>query len=284
MAQDDALEEVFRLVSDETRLDIIRALWTNRVESGFLKDEPISFSTLRDHVGVRDSGRFNYHLNQLIPQLVREHEEGYSLTNAGGRIIGAVVSGAYTSVELDREPVELDGCPRDECGGTMSAIYQEGHIDVTCSECPMRSQMPVPPILLEHYGLQEIADGTVPFAFSQLQSILRGFCLLCQGSLERGVSDTSKNRVKIEHECQGCGSLSHTTATQLLIDHPETISMLHEAGIDYRELALWELDHRLDSSETIEHEDPLHIHVELSIDGQQRTALLSEDLETVRWQ
>ena len=82
------LARVFGLLSDETRLGILRALAERRFE------EPaapcLTFSELRDRVGARDAGRFNYHLGQLRGALVEKTAEGYLLTDEGVTV-GALV-------------------------------------------------------------------------------------------------------------------------------------------------------------------------------------------------
>lgn len=69
--------QVFRLLSDETRLAIVTALADAA--------EPVCFSTLRGRVGAADSGRFNYHLGKLRGTLVTKRADGYVLTPAGER-------------------------------------------------------------------------------------------------------------------------------------------------------------------------------------------------------
>jgi hypothetical protein len=54
-------ERAFRLLSDETRVGILRGLWE-------ASNDAVSFSELRERVGTPDSGQFNYHLGKL-----REH-------------------------------------------------------------------------------------------------------------------------------------------------------------------------------------------------------------------
>ena len=39
-------------------------------------DDPRTFSELREAVGMRDSGQFNYHLDKLLGTFVRVTEEG----------------------------------------------------------------------------------------------------------------------------------------------------------------------------------------------------------------
>ncbi|WP_265110136.1 ArsR/SmtB family transcription factor [Halosolutus halophilus] len=74
----DALE----VLGNETRIAILRALAE--------VDEPLSFSELRERVGIRDSGKFNYHLTRLCEYFVRETDGGYELGPAGTRLIANV--------------------------------------------------------------------------------------------------------------------------------------------------------------------------------------------------
>lgn len=82
-AIEDELGEAFGLVDDETRLEILWGLWEERIDTDHRETEPVSFSELRGRVGVEDSGRFNYHLDQLVPRFVEQGEDGYTLTYAG---------------------------------------------------------------------------------------------------------------------------------------------------------------------------------------------------------
>jgi hypothetical protein len=73
----DALD----VLANEHRIAILRAL----AEA----DEPLSFSTLHGRVGMRDSGKFNYHLAKLCEYYVRETQAGYELGHAGERVVSA---------------------------------------------------------------------------------------------------------------------------------------------------------------------------------------------------
>ncbi|MEF8852968.1 MAG: winged helix-turn-helix domain-containing protein [Haloarculaceae archaeon] len=74
----DAAAETFALLSDETRVRILVAL---AEAAGGLR-----FSELRTRVGVRDAGRFNYHLEKLRGRLVEKSGETYVLTAAGADV------------------------------------------------------------------------------------------------------------------------------------------------------------------------------------------------------
>jgi len=55
-------------------------------------------SELRKRVGVRDSGRFRYHLEKLRGPFVEQADDGsYRLTYAGSEVVTAIVAGTYTA-------------------------------------------------------------------------------------------------------------------------------------------------------------------------------------------
>lgn len=78
-------DDAFAVLGNETRLEILRSLSD--------ADGPVSFSDLREHVGMRDSGQFNYHLDKLVGHFVTQADDGYALRQAGDRVIEAILSG-----------------------------------------------------------------------------------------------------------------------------------------------------------------------------------------------
>ena len=78
------LAAVFDLLSDETRLAIVRALADHQPDDP--RRATLTFSELRERVGARDAGRFNYHLGKLRDVLVEKTDCGYRLTHRGVRV------------------------------------------------------------------------------------------------------------------------------------------------------------------------------------------------------
>lgn len=122
LAPDDA----FAVLGNETRMEILQTL----AEA----DGPLSFSELRERVGVRDSGQFNYHLDKLVGHFLEDSADGYELRRAGERIHEAVVSGAVTETPII-EPTEVDW-PCSVCGATVELTYQQEWVALSCTECP----------------------------------------------------------------------------------------------------------------------------------------------------
>jgi predicted transcriptional regulator len=75
-------ETAYALLASEPRVGIVRALGES--------DEPRSFTALKERVGIRDSGRFNYHLQRLVGTFVERTECGYVLTDDGERVVESI--------------------------------------------------------------------------------------------------------------------------------------------------------------------------------------------------
>jgi DNA-binding transcriptional ArsR family regulator len=118
-------DDAFAVLGNETRMDILQALGK--------ADGPVAFSELRERVGVRDSGQFNYHLDQLTGHFLRQTDTGYDLRQAGYRVIEAVLSGAVTETVV-LEPTRL-GAPCPWCGADIEVSYREERLMVRCTEC-----------------------------------------------------------------------------------------------------------------------------------------------------
>ena len=286
------LDDVFSIVANDTRFEILRTLWDahtgNPEEIDGPERDPVPFSTLREDVGVQDSGRFNYHLHELVPQFVQKRADGYVLTHAGARIIGAAVSGVYTETETQLDATAMGACTESECAGTLEASYENGHVTIECDACDVQTIMHAPPILVEAHDLETNADIIQQYTLTEIQKTVRGFCPLCSGPVEVRVSQSaldgeSNERVRITHECQECSSISHTTAAVFVLDHPAVVSLLHDAGVDYRTIALWKQPEDVAYDEHIQSTDPVRVSVSLTASGQRLTVVLDETLDVLEY-
>jgi len=152
-------EEVFAALSDDTRIAILRTLWD-------ADQHVLSFSDLREAVGMRDSGRFNYHLGKLVGQFVKQTDGGYTLIRAGVQINGAIEAGAYT-VETSLEPIELDS---------------------PCASCAANARFGVPPNVLAGHGRETIPSVAGRYLNATFRRITDGFCPFCDGAVDPTVS------------------------------------------------------------------------------------------------
>jgi hypothetical protein len=285
----DDLDEVFGVVANGTRIAILRALWDEHTANPELVDgprsEPVAFSTLRERVGVADSGQFNYHLDKLVPAFVQHREDGYTLTHAGAQVVGAAVSGVYTDTDADLGAAEMGACTVSDCAGTLEASYEDGHVTVACDTCDLRTVMHVPPVVLGTQDVDANPELLQQFTLTEMQRLVRGFCTLCDGPVEARIADDSLTEdpsdgpVMAVHVCQACGSVSHTSLAVFLLDHPAVVSLLHDAGIDYRSISLWRTPPELEYEETVQSVDPVRLEVTVAVDGETLTATLDGDFE-----
>ena len=75
----DRQAELFDLLSDETRIAILREL-SSAERSG---EAPVSFTDLAQRTQSGDTGRFNYHLRRLRARLIDKQAGGYVLSEEG---------------------------------------------------------------------------------------------------------------------------------------------------------------------------------------------------------
>lgn len=119
-------EEAFRLFGHDLRIDVLLALWR-------APDHSLSYSELREAVGERDSGKFNYHLSKLVDRFVEHADDEYRLRYAGHRVIDAIQNGVFQETPTVG-PVELDAaCP--SCGSPLTFDYADHNGSVRCPDC-----------------------------------------------------------------------------------------------------------------------------------------------------
>lgn len=260
------LEEVFGVLANDLRVKIIQALWE-------AYPDPVSFSDLQSRVGIRDSGTFNYHLDMLTPQFVRKRADGYTVTYAGREAIGTVVSGRLTEADdLDVGPVPAGECMH--CSGAVVATYEDGAIIIECTDCDgLITRMPVPPITVATIDPERLPQVFSRYLLTLTHQLSRGFCTLCHGHVESTLtglsaeeSVTYRSILDVRFECQECGTWRNLNIGGVVMDHPAVISFLFDAGIDLRDMYIWEAIPLLDPDTTIETEDPLRLNLTIQID------------------
>lgn len=286
-------DKAFAKVANETRFEIVQALWDATQEG----EAPVSFSSLRERTGIRDSGQFNYHLGELVPRFVRDVDAGYALTYAGTQVVGAAVSGVYTE-SMD---IEIDAMPVGECSiceGTLEARYADGRMEVYCVDCgiSVTEGMGAPPVLAVGRDREALPDVFNRHTITTLQTTARGFCQICSGALEFEIrkpdtapvgddtpeeSPTETEFYGVRAECQACGRASHSVLGAMLIDHPAVTSFLYDAGIDIRETYIWELEWLFEPHATQVQADPLRLEVTVSVDDNHLVLTIEEDLSVL---
>lgn len=271
--------EAFALVGDETRFAILEAL----AEA----DASVAFTELRERVGVRDSGQFNYHLRKLDGRFVAK-DDGYRLTPAGRRLVGAVLSGGFTA-EFDADPVPLDaGCPR--CDTALAVRFEESRVFVVCDDCDYHVvHVDVPPAVVEDYERDAVPGVVDRWIKRFVTSLDYGICPFCDGRIDRSVpvrGDPDAPDWVAEYDypagvrdaCRRCGFDATSGVPVQLLHRPAVVAFYHDHGVDLREQPLWAFDFEDDSTARVTARDPLRLAVDYHADGDTLTLTLDADL------
>ncbi|WP_435179660.1 winged helix-turn-helix domain-containing protein [Halorussus sp. AFM4] len=285
MSEADGLNpaEAFGLVADETRMTVLRAL----AEAPYEEYEGVlSFSELRDRAGIRDSGKFNYHLQQLVGRFVRERDGGYSLTYPGDLLYRTVVSGFFTD-ETDAGDVEPEsGCL--DCGSALDVRYEDARLRIACPDCDREFQdVPFPPTAVENWGDDELLRAFDQWSRHNIMLFNRGVCKWCAGPMpgefRRVDSDTltgeDESAVFVARSCENCRGFMFTTPGENVLYHPAVVSFFHARGVDVTDRPLWELAFvSATDPVTVRSEDPWRVEVTVACDGDELRVVLDEDV------
>lgn len=173
------------------------------------EDDAVPFSDLRELVGVRDSGQFNYHLDKLVGPFIEQTGEGYSLTTRVEQILRTVLAGTLI------EPRSFEGEPIDavcdRCGASMVIDYRDGVLFERCTSCAGRWEgtehspgvlrsVYRPPVGLECRTPQQFHRHGNTWDRYDAMARLEGICPDCSGAVStsrrlRGPSHRGRNGV-----------------------------------------------------------------------------------------
>ena len=280
---EDCIEpaDAFALVGNETRLDILEALWRF--------GGPAQFSELREVVGTRDSGQFNYHLDRLTDQFVRKTSDGYELRTAGERVVQAVLAGSFT--QHPHRDIDIDD-PCLMCGAELTAQYEDEVLTIECPACGHgHGEYEFPP-----GGLHQRTDAQVLEAFDQRVRHLHclakdGVCPACNGRMETTVGRSGDDccigaDLRATHVCQQCGGEVCSAVGLGLLDQSTVVGFYADHGVTLSEVPYWHLEWCVDDDPvSVLSEDPWQLRVDVEHDDETLQVTVDGDLnvlETVR--
>ena len=299
-----APDQAFAVLGNETRMAILQDL----AEAA----GPLSFSELRERVGVSDSGQFNYHLGKLEGHFLNKIDGEYSLRQAGRRVIESVLSGAVTEASVI-EPTRLDEpCPY--CGANIEISFREERLLIRCTECPgtfpgKTSTSPafgdlpegaitlynLPSAGLEGRTTREQLHAVLAYTFSEQMALGNGVCPRCSGSIEfelvlceRHEADgdycercNSRFPMVVVSECVNCGYLSKGTMRFYLSANPTVRSFFEARGIDPIAPEWEDMSLLYNREETVTGTDPFEAEIVYRLDGDELEVTIDENLSVV---
>lgn len=264
--------DAFAALSDPLRVTILRELSAHHRTAG---EDAVGFADLRRRVGVRDSGRFRYHLNELRDRFVEKTEGGYQLTHAGIQVVAAILAGTYTD-DVSMGPTELDSECSD-CGRPAIATCEDGRCRVTCASDHALFQWSVPPNATADATLPEIVDLAELLAFQAIEQALFGVCPQCYDPIETRIVTNGAPRPALHAACDTCGAQIVGPAEFCLLVDPDVTAFCRRHGLTLRNDRVWEFPFvRDDTGVTIVDEDPPRLDVDVSLGGETLSVSIDE--------
>lgn len=279
--------ESFELLAHRIRVRTLEAL-----DDG----APKRHTALRRRVGVDDPGKFNYHLQKLDGQFVRGTDEGYELTPAGRRVVGAVLSGGYTSDLVgDTVPTDAD-CLR--CGGPLVTHIEDGGVAVACEDCGQRfNGVDIPPAAVAERSRDELYELVDRWVKRRLASVQLGFCHRCDGPVTQSLVHVDDETawadrdtewladlpvdVLFREHCERCDRERHALVGAAAVLHPVVAGFHHDHGIDVRTTPLTDLDWLEMGVTDVESADPLVVEIAVELDDERLLVSFDDEFSLV---
>lgn len=204
--------EAYAVLGNETRMQILQTLGE--------ADGPLTFSALRERVGMGDSGQFNYHLGKLTGHFLQETDDGYELRRAGARVIESILSGAVTQTSA-LEPTVIDE-PCHLCGGPLEVSFQQERLEMYCTECAglfgetnrtgewlsesshgYLGYLPLPPAGMRGRTPNEVYRAAWVWGNLEILSLASGVCPRCSATVDYSI-DVCEEHDTSDGLCDRC--------------------------------------------------------------------------------
>ena len=279
-AGDTDPEDAFALVGNATRAAILRAL----AEAGW---EAVSFSTLRSRVDAdMDSGRFNYHLDQLVEHFIERTEDGYRILPQGMMLYRVIRSGTFNR-RTTLEPFDA-GFDCYFCGARAQASYDEGMFEVGCPDCEhVYSYTYIPPSAVEDADPADSLARVDQYNRHHGLACVRGVCPYCVHEMhpefmpgsDIWLEDADRYEVFIRLSCEFCGNQYYVTVGQALLYHPTVVGFLDEQGVDVAGTPHWEFPFAMtDRTLSVRSRDPWEVSVTVTAGDAALEVVVDEEL------
>lgn len=248
MGESSSATEIFRLLSDETRVDILCAIAVAQSELEQAGSGPaeLAFSDIYDHVDVENTSKLSYHLGELTGTYLRKSDEGYSLSHAGERIVRFILSDNYEQPEsFGPEPV--DGmcvfCGEEALEARLS--HQFFRID--CAACDQQvAGQPITPAQVRDRTAEALIRSVKLQGAEDYRQVRRGLCPECGAQLSAEVLGLPESPLPdadsflVTSQCDACLRTYNSPLTYSVAYHPASIAFHWDHGIDVTTKGIWE--------------------------------------------
>ncbi|QCC51702.1 DUF7351 domain-containing protein [Halapricum salinum] len=279
----------FALLGHQVRLDILRAFFDSYdpvdpdSRDDVRADRTRSYSELMASVGLRDSGKFNYHLEKLRGVYVEQVEDGYVPTASAVALYQAVVANRPTeSVAVD---VDID-TPCPACGADLTWGYEQEYLTIECESCEqfwgLTYRFPKNGLLTQ--DAEDVYEALYDRLMHHVGLARTGQCPACAGVVERTIPPSRLDgsaTPTVELDCGTCSWHATVDIVSALQFEPRVMRALFELGIP--------LDSGTQATEEVlptvtgrEAEESTHATIEIATDEGTATVIVDETLGVER--
>jgi len=248
MATERSAAEAFGLLSDETRLDVLRTVAIAQNEERREAGAALSFSEIYERVDVDNTSKLSYHLGELTGTFLRKHEDGYAFTHAGEQLVRFVLAENYRAPS-PFDPVEVDGACLF-CGeSTLEAAFEEQFFAIRCTDCDRPAYFyRVRPAQVRARSGDDLIDAVVWEQAGDFLKMRQGVCPDCGGRIHTDVLDPEGVPVADQvpasfatySECEQCRRCLSIPLPYAAAFHPESVAFHWQRGVDIMGTGVWE--------------------------------------------
>jgi len=266
--------DLFESLANETRVTILQALADAYGDSP--ADPWVEYSDLKERVGIRDNGNFDYHLRQL-EGFVETRPAGYTLTPSGIELLSAARAGRFDA-DWTWGPVDAPGdCPF--CDRAVELRYEEGVLWLTCGDDDHAMGLWASPALLVSRADDAVIDAVAFLGTQWAARTRRGICSECQGRVdgEIGLGGSGVDHYHYHAVCDHCGAPQGIPLSLYLLGHPVVWAAFRDDPVDVRTTPFWTLACNTPDEVSVRSEDPLRLRVDVELGGRRLPLAVSRD-------
>ncbi len=259
--------EILAAIGNEHRIAILYEL-----QQAYRHDRSsLPYATLKRRIGVRDSGNFNYHLQQLVGRFVFQADNGgYALTYAGRKIVSALSAGIFTEQAGERRfdaPGTCYACDK----ASLIARYEQERLYITCQSCGEEVfHGPFPPAPVAHRDDRLRAFERWSRRWNALATT--GTCPECGSEMNTTLTTqeptTSIGNVshRFLYTCTNCWARVYLPIGCAVRDHPSVIGFHTTHDVELDTQPLWDLPWALSCEYTTFDSDQSCVHLRIPIE------------------
>ncbi len=252
-------------------------------ELGDRPSDSASFTALRDAAGLRDNGRFNYHLDQLRGHLVERDGDRYGLTSTGRELATLLRTGHLVAPDRERELSTDSSCHC--CGGTLLLGCRPQQLRLRCTDCTWAEEWEIRSPATVFEATPEVARTVVDRTLRDVgRSLADGCCPTCLRSVQCTLTATDDGDrsvgFAVAADCPLCGPVTVAPGLLALV-HGATAGFFHDHGVSTEDRPVWGVEFAVTDHETrIRNRDPWRVEIRPQV-GTDELVLLVDEGATV---